>query len=37
MAFSRSHCDGICDGSKYIDKGRVATAVMYCQVRSALP
>jgi len=26
------HCDGTCDGSKHISGGRVATAVLYCQV-----
>jgi len=26
------HCDGSCDGSKHLPKGRVATAVMYCQL-----
>ncbi|CAE7566213.1 P4ha1 [Symbiodinium microadriaticum] len=26
------HCDGACDGSKHLPKGRVATAVMYCQL-----
>jgi hypothetical protein len=26
------HCDGSCDGSEYKAGGRVATAVMYCQV-----
>jgi hypothetical protein len=27
-----SHCDGTCDGSRYVNKGRVATAVLYCKV-----
>lgn len=26
------HCDGACDGSKHIPGGRVASAIMYCQV-----
>ena len=25
------HCDGTCDGSKHILRGRVATAVLYCE------
>jgi hypothetical protein len=26
------HCDGSCDGDFYTKRGRVATAVLYCQV-----
>lgn len=26
------HCDGTCDSSAYVSGGRVATAVMYCEV-----
>lgn len=26
------HCDGTCDHSMYNSRGRVATAVLYCQV-----
>jgi hypothetical protein len=26
------HCDGSCDNSYYVRTGRVATAVMYCEV-----
>lgn len=28
----KPHCDGSCDGSAYLPKGRVATAIMYCQI-----
>jgi hypothetical protein len=28
----RPHCDGGCDGNPHIQGGRVATAVMYCEV-----
>jgi 2OG-Fe(II) oxygenase superfamily len=27
-----AHCDGSCDGTEYNQGGRVATAIMYCQV-----
>lgn len=27
-----AHCDGACDGEKYISAGRVATSVLYCKV-----
>lgn len=30
--FFRPHCDGSCDGLPYRKFGRVATAVLYCQV-----
>ena len=26
------HCDGSCDGSRYVRGGRVATAILYCKV-----
>lgn len=26
------HCDGSCDGEAHVDKGRVASSVMYCKV-----
>mmetsp|Transcript_20006 Transcript_20006/g.28734 ORF Transcript_20006/g.28734 Transcript_20006/m.28734 type:complete len:567 (+) Transcript_20006:78-1778(+) len=26
------HCDGECDGSEHVETGRVATAVLYCQI-----
>ena len=28
----RSHCDGACNGEQHITAGRVATAILYCQV-----
>jgi len=28
----RPHCDGSCDNSHHVSTGRVATAVLYCQV-----
>lgn len=31
IGYDRSHCDGTCDGSLYTERGRVATAVMYCK------
>lgn len=36
LAFCRPHCDGDCDNSPHVKTGRVATAVLYCQVRLAL-
>jgi hypothetical protein len=30
--FFRPHCDGNCDNSPHVSTGRVATAVLYCQV-----
>jgi len=32
MFFSRPHCDGGCGGVKHRQRGRVATAVLYCKV-----
>lgn len=26
------HCDGACDGTHYLNRGRVATAIVYCKV-----
>jgi hypothetical protein len=31
------HCDGNCAGSKHLQGGRVATALMYCKVKAYLP
>lgn len=28
----RPHCDGSCDGTEFLNRGRVATAVVYCMV-----
>lgn len=30
------HCDGTCDATPHVSKGRVATAVMYCMVKDTL-
>lgn len=30
--FDSPHCDGSCDGEPHMSTGRVATAVLYCQV-----
>lgn len=32
----RPHCDGSCDNSMHVNTGRVATAVLYCQVLHVL-
>ena len=30
---ARVHCDGYCDSSLYMQAGRAATVVVYCEVR----